>query len=144
MANIVIAVKQRMTSILYQKFLAIVTTVIKYEIIPPIIGARKIKNTTVKISFPAITPNPSQSDPLAMATCVTAAPANPPIKVCEEDYGIPSHQVRRFHAVAANKPARITHKSMAVLSTVLATVFPTLMSNTQNANTLKNAAQITA
>jgi hypothetical protein len=67
-----------------------------------------------------------------------------PIKVCEEEEGIPSFQVSKFQNVAAINPARITQRSIALLSTVFATVFPTLMSNTQNAKTLKQAAHITA
>ena len=81
------------------------------------------------------TSNPAQA---------TAAPANPPISVWEEDDGRPIHHVNRFQKVAANNPARITHKSIALLSTVLATVFPTLISNTQKAMILKKAAQTTA
>ena len=102
---------------------------------PPINGAKKIKRTTFRISPPAITSHPA---------CATAAPAKPPIRVCEDDDGIPSLQVSRFQNVAANSPARITQRSIALLSTVFATVLPTLISKTQNAITLKAAAQITA
>ena len=35
------------------------------------------------------------------------APANPPIKVCEDEDGIPYHQVIKFHATADINPARI-------------------------------------
>ena len=72
------------------------------------------------------------------------APAKPPINVCDDEEGIPNHQVNKFQKVAANSPARITQRSIALLSTVLATVFPTLMSKTQNAIILNVAAQITA
>ena len=34
-----------------------------------------------------------------------AAPANPPIRVCEEEDGIPFHQVTRFQVIAAIIPA---------------------------------------
>jgi hypothetical protein len=64
--------------------------------------------------------------------------------VCEEEEGMPSHQVNKFQNVAASRPAKITHKSIALLFTVLATVFPTLISKTQKAIILKTAAQITA
>jgi len=37
-----------------------------------------------------------------------AAPANPPINVCEDDDGIPFHQVIKFQIIAAIIPARIT------------------------------------
>ncbi len=98
-------------------------------------GARKINKTTLMISPVAITSIPA---------CATAAPAKPPIKVCDEEEGIPSHQVSRFQNVAANRPARITQRSIALLSTVLATVLPTLMSKTQKAIMLNMAAQSTA
>ena len=99
--------------------------------IPPMMGAKKMKKMMVRISCPAITPKPFSNDPVWIATWVTAAPANPPIRVWDEEEGMPNHQVRRFQTVAAINPAKITHKSIAVLSTVLATVLPTLMSNTQ-------------
>ena len=112
-----------------------VTIAIKKAMNPPMKGAKKMNKITLIISAEAITPNPA---------CATAAPANPPIKVCEELEGIPSHHVNKFQKVAANNPAKITHKSMALLSTVFATVLPTLISNTQKASTLNDAAQITA
>ena len=124
-----------MTKNFNTNFLLIVTKAITNAITPPIKGARKINNTTGIISSIATTLNPA---------CATAAPAKPPIKVCEEEEGIPNHHVNKFHVVAANKPAKITHKSIAPLSTVFATVFPTLISNTQNAKTLKAAAHNTA
>ena len=137
MKNSVIPVSARITPVFFQKFLLMVTTVIKYEINPPIMGAKKMKKITVKISFPVMTPKPSSKEPLAIATWVTAAPAKPPIKVCEDEEGIPNHHVRRFQMVAAISPEKITQRSMALLSTVFATVFPTLISNTQKARTLK-------
>ena len=36
-----------------------------------------------------------------------AAPAKPPIRVCEEEDGIPFHQVTRFQVIAAITPANI-------------------------------------
>ena len=33
-----------------------------------------------------------------------AAPANPPINVCEEEEGMPNHQVNKFQHIAAIKP----------------------------------------
>ena len=102
---------------------------------PPIIGAKKINKTTLRISPLSMTPKPA---------CATAAPAKPPIKVCDEEEGIPNHQVSKFQKVAASKPERITQRSMALLSTVLATVFQTLISKTQKAMTLNKAAHNTA
>ena len=40
-------------------------------------------------------------------TLATAAPANPPINVCEEEEGIPSHQVSKFQHIAAISPEKI-------------------------------------
>ena len=125
----------RITAIFFQNDLLMVTRAIIKAIKPPIKGAKKINKITFKISPPAITSNPA---------CATAAPANPPISVCDDEDGIPNRHVNKFQNVAASKPARITQRSIALLSTVFATVFPTLMSKTQNARMLKEAAQITA
>ena len=45
-----------------------------------------------------------------MSACAIAAPAKPPIKVCEEEEGIPYHQVSKFQKMAAIKPEKITGK----------------------------------
>ena len=45
-----------------------------------------------------------------MSACAIAAPAKPPIKVCEEEEGIPYHQVSKFQKIAAIKPEKITGK----------------------------------
>jgi len=37
-----------------------------------------------------------------------AAPANPPISVCDEEDGMPSHHVARFQKIAATIPEKIT------------------------------------
>jgi len=42
-----------------------------------------------------------------MSACAIAAPAKPPIKVCEEEEGIPYHQVSKFQKIAAIKPEKI-------------------------------------
>jgi hypothetical protein len=39
-----------------------------------------------------------------------AAPAKPPIRVCDEELGIPYHQVSKFQNIAANNPEKITGK----------------------------------
>ena len=53
-----------------------------------------------------------------------AAPANPPIKVCEDDEGIPKRQVSRFQAIAARTPermmGRVMNSSITTFETVLA------------------------
>jgi hypothetical protein len=74
-----------------------------------------------------------------------AAPANPPIRVCEEEDGIPYHHVNKFQKIAAIKPARITSKVMNSLKTVLLIVFATAWSlKIKKATQLKKAAQSTA
>ncbi len=65
----------------------------------PTTGAKKIKLAVFKITAPLIVANPP---------CAIAAPAKPPIRVWEEEEGIPNHQVRRFHAIAAIRPEKIT------------------------------------
>ena len=63
--------------------------------------------------------------------CATAAPAKPPIRVCDEEDGIPNHQVNKFHAIAASIPASITTRFIFMVSAVLATVSATLRLNIQ-------------
>ena len=41
---------------------------------------------------------------------IMAAPANPPISVCEDEDGIPFHHVIRFQVMAAMTPANIIGK----------------------------------
>ena len=50
-----------------------------------------------------------------MRACAIAAPAKPPISVCEEEEGIPYHQVSRFQEIAASKPENITGNVMKSL-----------------------------
>ena len=51
-----------------------------------------------RMILPCIAPKP-----LAMM----AAPANPPISVCDDEEGIPFHHVKRFQMMAAMTPARM-------------------------------------
>jgi hypothetical protein len=74
----------------------------------------------------------------------TPAPANPPIRAGEDEVGSPSHQVRKFQAIAPTSPAKITASDTTAESTVLPTVLATLVWNTMKARKLKLAAQITA
>src|SRR5580693_1383007 len=79
----------------------------------------------------------------------SAAPMNPPSSVCEELEGMPDHQVNRFQAIAATRPAKITWRLMKSLLTEAAMVLPILNSPTtyreiKNAAKLKTAAQSTA
>src|SRR5690606_3627634 len=78
-----------------------------------------------------------------------AAPINPPIKVCEEEEGIPNFHVNRFHKIAAINPAKITSKVINCSLTDLAIVLPILNSpiiynEIKYAAKLKAAAQSTA
>lgn len=60
-----------------------------------------------------------------------AAPAKPPISVCEEEEGRPNHQVNKFHIIEAINPDKIimmppvpeTTSGFTVLATVLATAW---------------------
>ena len=58
-----------------------------------------------------------------------AAPANPPINVCEEEEGIPYHQVSKFQLIAASNPDKMITIPWLPLTisgfTVFATVFAT-------------------
>ena len=53
-----------------------------------------------------------------------AAPAKPPINVCDDDEGMPFHQVNRFQTMAAITPAKmmgnVIYDSTTVFDTVLA------------------------
>jgi len=57
-----------------------------------------------------------------LAHFAMAAPANPPINVCEDDEGIPSHQVSKFHVIAATNPEKIMGRVMNSAITVFETV----------------------
>jgi hypothetical protein len=65
------------------------------------IGARKINAAILAITSTLGAAKPA---------CAIAAPAKPPISVCDELEGIPNHQVKRFQKIAANKPAKITDR----------------------------------
>src|SRR5215211_3518337 len=72
------------------------------------------------------------------------APANPPISACDEEVGSPSHQVRKFQAIAPTSPAKTTASLTTPGSTVLPTVLATAVWKTRKAMKLKKAAQTTA
>src|SRR5215217_5980899 len=74
----------------------------------------------------------------------TPAPANPPMRACDEEVGSPSHQVRKFQAMAPTSPAKTTASLTTSESTVLPTVLATPVWNTKKAAKLKKAAQRTA
>ena len=79
----------------------------------PINGAAKINIEILKITEELIACQPH---------AIIAAPANPPIRVCEEDDGIPHHHVSRFQVIAARIPERIIGRVMYCSNTVLDTV----------------------
>ena len=94
---------------------------------------------------PAVFKITSLSSTLNVPAWATAAPAKPPIRVCDELEGIPNHQVSKFQNTAATSPAITTIRFIAPGSiTVLATVSATFRSKIQKATTLKKAAQTTA
>ena len=74
----------------------------------------------------------------------TPAPAKPPMSACDEEVGSPSHQVRKFQAMAPTSPAKITASLTTSGSTVLPTVLATAVWKTRNATKLNSAAQMTA
>src|SRR5512132_945196 len=74
----------------------------------------------------------------------TPAPANPPMRACDEEVGRPSHQVRRFQEMATTSPAKTTASLTTAGSTVLPTVLANLVWNTKKARKVKLAAQMTA
>ena len=77
--------------------------------------------------------------------CAMAAPAKPPISVCEEEEGIPNHQVNKFQIMAATSPEKTTGKVIKSVFTVLAIVLATPCSlKIKKAAKLKKAAHTTA
>jgi hypothetical protein len=106
----------------------------------PIIGAKIIKLAVLTITAVLTASKPAAAIP---------APAKPPIKVCEDEEGIPNHQVNKFQAIAAINPAKITFIMLAPFTasalTVLATVLATPWSlKIKKATELKMAAHSTA
>src|ERR1035438_6707392 len=102
----------------------------------PMIGA-----TTMKISV--------LYQPSAIITChperITAAPARPPIKACDEEVGSPHHHVKTSHTIAPISPVITTYwvtSSIRIIPTpmVLATAVPRRNAATK----LKKAAHATA
>ena len=96
-----------------------VTMVIKIEIAMPINGAKKMNSTVFTIVSLSTILAHDRSVPCVINPCVMAAPANPPIKVWEDEEGIPYHHVSKFQMIAATKPAKITWSVINSLKTVL-------------------------
>ena len=102
----------------------------------PITGKRTINIRVLVQPEAMITPKPA---------LVTALPAYPPMRACDELVGKPKYHVMRFQAIAPTRPANITFWSTALGSImpdpiVLATPTP----NPNAATKLKKAAQRTA
>ena len=83
----------------------------------PTNGARKIKATVFITGVESIAAK--------VPACAMAAPAKPPIKVWDEEEGIPNHQVNKFQAMAAINPEKITGKVIKSGFTVFAMVLAT-------------------
>ena len=94
------------------------------EIIIPTMGARKINIAVLPILSPSII-SFTGIIPFEIKAWQIAAPANPPIKVCEEEEGIPYHQVSKFQNMAAINPLKITGRVIKSEYTVLPMVLAT-------------------
>src|SRR5512141_45233 len=84
-------------------------------------------------------------NPLAMMASqpalASAAPTSPPIKACEEDEGMPNHQVMTFQAMAPHSAPKITALSITAVDTMPEpTVLATCRPKNRKAMKLKNAA----
>ena len=97
--------------------------------------------TTMKMTILITPPITTELQP----ELATADPTSPPTSVCDELEGSPSHQVARFHAIAAISADAITVRLITSGST---TPFPivvaTFRGNIRKAIKLKNAAIPTA
>ena len=119
------------------------------ETIIPISGANTMNEAIFMITSAFIDSKPLVVYPLAIIVLIIAAPANPPIKVCDDDDGIPSHQVAKFQIMAATIPEKMTGSVMYCSITALETVLaipnsPITYFAIKKATKLKNAAQSTA
>ena len=113
--------------------------VINVDINIPISGARIIKEAIFIITSALMAPNPEAA---------MAAPAKPPISVCDDEDGIPNHQVAKFHIMAATIPEKmignVMYCSSTAFETVLAIPKPLKYLAMKNATKLKAAAHNTA
>ena len=112
-------------AILNHIFLMIVTMEINIAISIPMMGAKNMKSIVlIMVSLSTILVQDTLM-PLSRIPCMIAAPAKPPMSVCEDEEGIPNHQVNRFQKIAAIKPDKITGRVINSLNTVLLMVFAT-------------------
>jgi hypothetical protein len=112
----------------------VIIEIIEDKIIP-ITGARTMNARGGKILSGLMEANPEAA---------IAAPANPPIRVCDELVGIPFHHVNKFQMMAADNPEAITVKLTASDFTIFETASATCNLKIQKARKLNPAAHITA
>ena len=110
------------------------------DITIPINGARNIKAAIFRITAPCMALKPF---------AIIADPAKPPIKVCEEEDGMPCHHVNKFQIMAPIIPANIIGNVIYCSYTVFETVLaipnsPIIYFEMKKATKLKKAAHITA
>ena len=75
----------------------------------------------------------------------TPAPTKPPTSACEDEEGMPNHQVIKFQEMAPLNAPKITALSIISLEIMpLPTVLATCRPKNRKATKLKNAAQTTA
>ena len=77
------------------------------EINIPISGARKM-NKIISVIFFTSTILLIAIKPFVINAWQMAAPAKPPMSVCDEEEGMPYHQVSKFQKIAAINPESIT------------------------------------
>jgi hypothetical protein len=110
----------------------------------PSTGARKMKAMILRMVALSTT-SATERPPCVVKACVRAAPAKPPINVCELLLGMPYHQVSRFQTMAAIRPLRMTGRVMNCSCTVLLMVLATAWSlKMKKATKLNRAAHTTA
>ena len=83
----------------------------------PTRGAKNIKEAVLITGAELIAEN--------VPACAIAAPAKPPISVCDDDEGMPDHHVNKFQIIAAINPEKTTSNVIHSVFTVLAIVFAT-------------------
>src|SRR5204863_4908609 len=114
----------------------IVITISTKPMVMPTSGAMTMKT-------PILMSPPGTSEP--KPALITAAPAKPPMRACDDDVGRPQYHVIRAQKMAPARPARITHWStMAGSTTPLPTVVATWTPKPKAATKLKKAAHTTA
>src|SRR6185312_12840193 len=102
----------------------------------PTKGERKIAALVLMTPGQTIADNPAFAQP---------APKSPPTSACEDEEGIPSPQVIKFHAMAPISAPKITCGSTMLVEMIpVPSVSATCSPKNKNAMKLKNAAHATA